>query len=588
MIGIEPRRLGKGAVVTCPTGKRWARFALFNLLFFLTAFATAAATTLQPLPTPALKGVDAETVAAIDATKKRVEQLEQQQAADAQRAEAWGELGMFYQAHRQLDAALPCYANAASLDPENFRWPYYQGLIHEIRGDTAKAAGAFELALQLKPDYAPTRLRLARLKLTLGDTSAAERLFRELLDNQDFRAAALAGLGRVALQARHYRDAVEQLRQAMELDPRATGLHYPLGQALRALGDPQAAREHFAQYGEADPTFPDPLRADLDGYVSGEGAHLRRAMQAVRERDFRTAAAEFGTVLEKQPDNVNLRVSYARALYLAEGNGAHSAPYAAGVAPGAGGAPSDRQRTAEQELLEALQRAPAHPLANYFLGVLQLSQGRPAEARRHFETTLAHDPEHAGAHHHLADTLFLAGDYRAAERHYGRAVELVPADFSARYMQIVAAWRAGEDWAALRDRIEAARRQFPEQPLFRYLAARLLAAAPDEAVRNGQAAVQLAEGLQGRIPPPEYAATLAMAHAARGDFEQAQQLQQQAIDAAANWGRFDIAARMEVELENYRNGRIASRPFNPTDPIFQPMPVDAARVFQDYPSDEPY
>ena len=100
--------------------------------------------------------------------------------------------------------------------------------------------------------------------------------------------------------------------------------------------------------------------------------------------------------------------------------------------------------------------------------------------------------------------------------------------------------------------------------------------------------MRLAEGLQGRIPPPEYAATLAMAHAARGDFERAQALQRQAIDAAADWGRFDIAARKEAVLEHYRNGRTANRPFNPADPIFQPMPVDVARVFQDYPSDEPY
>ncbi len=520
---------------------------------------------LTPLPTPELKGLEPETITTIETARTRVRQLEAQQAPDSQRAAAWGELGMFYHAHRQLDAALPCYANASELDPESVRWPYYQGLIHAVRGDTARAIAAFRQALEPEPDHAPTRLRLARLLLAQGDIETATRHFRALIDHPGFRAAALAGLGEAALRSGRYREAVERLQAALEQDPQATALHYPLGQALRTLGDHHRAREHFARYSDTEPAFPDPLRADLDDYVSGEGARLRRAMQAIRERDFRTAAAELGAVLEKQPGNVNLRVSLARSLYLT----------------------GERQQ-AEEHLAAALQREPDHPLANYLLGVLRLAEGRLQDALHHFKRTLAREPEHAGAHHHLGDVLFLSGDYTAAETHYGRASALVPADATARYMRIIAAWQAGEHWAALRSHIDAARRRFPEQPLFQYLAARLLAAAPDGGVRNGRAAVNLAKGLEGRIPPPEYAATLAMAYAAAGDFERAQALQQQAIDAAADWGRFDVAARMQMALENYRQGRASRQPFNLAEPIFQPPPVDVVQVFRDYPSDAPY
>jgi tetratricopeptide (TPR) repeat protein len=48
---------------------------------------------------------------------------------DASSAALWGRLGEIYDLHRFAEQALTCYARASELDPQEWRWPYFAGLV---------------------------------------------------------------------------------------------------------------------------------------------------------------------------------------------------------------------------------------------------------------------------------------------------------------------------------------------------------------------------------------------------------------------------------------------------------------------------
>ena len=81
--------------------------------------------------------------AALPAVRSQV--IEADRAARARPASAAtvGDLGIVYHANQFNVQALHLYAMAASLDASDRRWPYYQGLLLEERGDHDNALAAF-------------------------------------------------------------------------------------------------------------------------------------------------------------------------------------------------------------------------------------------------------------------------------------------------------------------------------------------------------------------------------------------------------------------------------------------------------------
>src|SRR5438270_13388914 len=72
-----------------------------------------------------------------------------------------------------------CFAEAARLDPDDPRWPYFRGL-YALKYDPDHAVPFLRRADQAarsKPGYAaPVRLRLAEALLERGERDEAERL----------------------------------------------------------------------------------------------------------------------------------------------------------------------------------------------------------------------------------------------------------------------------------------------------------------------------------------------------------------------------------------------------------------------------
>ena len=86
----------------------------------------------------------------------------------AERAAAYGALGMLLMAGDYLETAEPSLRNARRLAPEEFRWTYYLAQLRWKQGDLSAAALAFEEARRLRADDFPSLIWLASTYLNLG------------------------------------------------------------------------------------------------------------------------------------------------------------------------------------------------------------------------------------------------------------------------------------------------------------------------------------------------------------------------------------------------------------------------------------
>jgi tetratricopeptide (TPR) repeat protein len=113
-----------------------------------------------------------------------------------------------------------------------------EGEARTAEGKAAEAIESFATALAMRPDSAPARLRLAKAYLDGGRLDEAERTYRALLDAREGTSEpradeqeALVGLGHVARARGDIRQAVEQYKKALALDPGDLAAWEGLGRA---------------------------------------------------------------------------------------------------------------------------------------------------------------------------------------------------------------------------------------------------------------------------------------------------------------------------------------------------------------------
>ena len=342
---------------------------------------------------------------------------------DPDLAAAYGQTGGYYLAHKLWVAAEACYTNAERLDPKDPRWPYYLGYRYEQDAQPELAAAAYDRALGLNPELTVARLRLGLCDLGLDRLDEAVPLLTVAAENPGLRGAAFYGLGRAAQSRRDPAAAVPLFEQALAEDPDATRSttpwRWPTGPWARwTRHGPTLPRR-----GDGEPRIPDPLVDDLAKLLSGARTLYYRGIEALRDGHYDVAVAAFREALEIEPDNVNARVTLARALYLA----------------------GDPQGAADQ-LREALGRDPNHALGLFLMGALLEEQGDGPGALDHYRRVLEADPQHGGAHHALGNALMHSGDYQGAAAHYAAAHAAVPQDTPAALMQAMALVRLGPEY----------------------------------------------------------------------------------------------------------------------------------------------
>ena len=361
---------------------------------------------LTPLPLPDLSTMEDATRRRLEALQERVAALEASGSDDAL-SEAYGTLGTYYLAHYQTDAAEVAFVNAERLKPSEFRWPYYLGFIYRIVGKSELERGAYERALERRPEDIPARLHLAELHLTLGENEDAYRQYRRVLELSPFEAAAHGGLGKAASALGRHEEAVEHFTEALRLQPRATIVHYQLALAYRRLGNMEAARAHLEQRGDREVVFYDPLMAAIEPLKRENIVEVVIEMAAQPEehdnRDFALFAAGY---LGDSPDAVDQIHGAVDAL----------TQEAVDVDP-----------SSEQAASNRLVRARLYLAA----AGLFLSQNNLDAARREVDAALALTPEMVEAILMLGYVLEKTGNQSEAVDRYSEVLEIDPGNVRA-------------------------------------------------------------------------------------------------------------------------------------------------------------
>lgn len=470
------------------------------------------------------------------------------------RGQAYGELGMLFMAADFLQQAERCLGNAQVLAPIEFRWRYYSAHVLRRMGDLERSAERFELALELRPTDLAATVWLSRIYLDLGRPEAAEPLVVGMLARMSDAPAIQVEAGRIALAMGQEASAVAHLEAALALDPEAGSIHYPLAMAYRRLGDPARADLHLRLRGGggvgtgAPVRLPDPLMAALNGLLGNPQYYRDLASHAAAGGDWRLAAAYFRTAVDAAPEVAMLRLSLGTALERLGDIGGAEAAFG-----------------------QALRLDPRLYRAHYALGALLARSGRDPEATDRFADAVLHNPNFAAGHLALADALRRTSRSERALFSYRRVIEIDPGNAAARFGEALALVRLSR-YAEARERLRRAIVVYPERSEFPHALARLLAAAPDDDVRDGAQALELMRSLVASQQTTAVAETMAMTLAELGLFGEAVEWQRAAMAIAAGAGRPDVAQRMSANLTLYLRGQPCRTPWRTDDPDHLPDP----------------
>ncbi len=561
----------------------------------------AARPELLALPEPDLEGSDPAARRQLESQRSAFEELQAKpDAAPQNLAEVSGRLGQLYLLYGFDEVAATAFENARRLAPEDDRWSYYRGVIAERAGDSKTAVPAFERALELRPGNVPSLLRLGGIALADGRVDDAEARYREAV-NEGAGAAALYGLGRVAMERGDYHAAAQHFAEVLAAQPRATSVHYLLGLAYRQLGDLDRAREELSQRGTEDPTFPDPLVDSLSLLVTGAGIPMDLGNRAVAQGHPEAAVPYYRQAVAAAPDDLQARQALASAL-----------------------AEAGQTEEALKLYLDLLERQPDNPVSHFNVGNLYLARNEPESAAREFRRAVELAPDYADAQYNLAlvleqlgrteeatqqarhavaadpegrqprellaklllrsgrledvqeaaslapdlaaaqlalgSALGRAGRYSEAARSYARAVELAPENEQAWFGRATALLLADQE-AEAREALEAGLERFPQSLPLRHALARLLATAKDPGIRDGRRALDLAVAVFRSHTSIEHGQTVAMAQAEVGRFDLAAAMQEQVIERAKAVGRTDLLPELQAELASYLAGKPVRAPW---------------------------
>ena len=509
-------------------GEGSSRRLIVTLCLLLTLAAVPAAADpvdLLPLVPPRLEHLEDAVASQLRETQELLASIQAEPGASpASLADVFGQSGRLYHAYELLDAAAVCYANAARLTPEDFRWTYSLAVLDDQAGRLEKAISGYRRALELSPSSLPAMVRLGHAYLGARRLDEARAALERALELEPGNAAALAGLGQVELSEKRYDAAVERLEAGLAAAPAADRLHHPLGLAYRGLGDIDKARHHLGRRGKVGVKPADPLIDGLVELKTGERVFLLRGQMAFRAGRYDQAVTAFRAALAALPDSVRARVNLGSALAQAGDREAAVAIYR-----------------------EALELDPDNATARFNLGVLLAQAGDAAGAAKELATAVEAEPGDVEARLELARTLRRQGRREEALDHATRVVELDPAREDARLLAaqiLVAQGRFGE----ARQRLEAAHAVMPEAGRIAAALAKLLAAGPDLGERDGARALDLAFAVFRATRDPRHAETVAMALAEVGRCDEAADWQQRAVDAAREAGAEALAGSLAQTL----------------------------------------
>ncbi len=463
--------------------------------------------------------------------------IENKRASTGDLSGAYGEMGRLLMAAQSYEGAEASFLNAQSLDPSDFRWPYYLGHLYRAQGRIDQARALFERALQLRPDDMAALVWMGDVYLSAGLPEAAEPQFAKALSLDPQSVSARYGLGRAALARNDPRKAVTYLEEVLKLNPNAGDAHYPLSLAYASLGDSAKAGEHLRLRRSQQIQPADPLMSELDELLQSPQTYETLGIRALAREDWPTAEAAFRKGLELSPTSPALRFRLATTMNM----------------------------MGDPEGAEALFKAVVHDAPEYFpaqfsLGVVLQAKGSHGEAVERFTAALKERVDYAEARLRRASSLRRLGRTKQALADYEQVATANP-DLTEAHIGAAMMLAEMGQFQQARDYLARQVKAHPDQIVLTHGLARILAAAPDARVRDGAQSMALVQSMLAKGRTVELGETMAMALAALGEYRRAAEIQRDLIRTAERPEFAAARPRLAKNLQLYEQQQRCATPW---------------------------
>ena len=213
-------------------------------------------------------------------------------------------------------------------------------------------------------------------------------------------------------------------------------------------------------------------------------------------------------------------------------------------------------RDSETLFKHALAVTTNNDVAENNLGIVFLRQGKVDEAISLLQAAVDLRPDNSPAHENLAKALLEKDDVADALTHYRKLLELQPDNIEVHNIVGTVLIQQGR----IREGVEEWQKVLAIQPDNGNALSNLawvFATSPDDSLRDGAKAVQLAEEalrISGRRIPIIFR-TLAAAYAESGEFSKAIETAQQGVELANSHGNSSLATELQGNIALYREQR---------------------------------
>jgi tetratricopeptide (TPR) repeat protein len=392
------------------------------------------------------------------------------------------------------------------------------------------ALSDLQRALEFDEKLVDAQLQIGKLQsLPLGDIGAARRAFSQVVKADDAtpEQKAEAYALRSAMQAKDEKK-LEDLNKAVELVPMKP-------EYLRVRGQYLLSKDKF-----------DEALADLDAALKLDDKHAAthelRGMALLGLKKYDEALASFDKASELEPDAA-LPFQHRAELYRQKGDlekAVEQLTKALELAPDNVATLMIRSAVFFElkqtdkslaDLERAIQVSPRLAQPYLMRAEILAATDRLDEAIKQLEDLLKQAPGNTQLLNRLGSFYMMASRPRKAIEVLTQVIEAEPEDFSALRFRGDAYLNIGQHAEAIADFEKALAINEEDESLLNNFAW-VLATSPDEKVRNGKKAIELAtkaSELTGH-QTPHVLSTLGASYAETGDFESAKKWSQQAVD----------------------------------------------------------
>lgn len=235
--------------------------AIFAIAAFFGRRNHATAVARRQLPTlPATAGRGSEFV-------RRLREADTAARAEPKSSQRLAELGSLYHANGYIAEAKRCWLALAAMQPGEGRWPYYLADVATAESDDDAVAAQLARTVELAPSYAPAWLTLGDFEFKRGESSAAERAYRQRLALQPGDPYAQLGIARLDLQHGDRAAAKERLVALLRDHAEFASAHNLYAELAEADGDVETAKRQrwlgaaAGRYRPAEDPWKEALRA---------------------------------------------------------------------------------------------------------------------------------------------------------------------------------------------------------------------------------------------------------------------------------------------------------------------------------------